>query len=299
MRKPVLLFFVFTMCFWQHALAQPYLDLAAVQLADMPVSEFYKGADEARIDNNLKGIQLNIPIILNQRNVLLFSPGYRYRSYFQNDTKTNFYTLYFPLALAHTFEDTTNKIVTVGIYRYNASTDFKMGSKVDMLGGAVLFNKTVSKKFIGKLGVYYNREFFGNYFLPLLGCEWHPSEKIFIFGTLPQNAVLDYTFCPALHGGINYLGFEESYKQQGVNSYSRLSEGLLKFFVDWYIPRTPLVLSVEVGNTVGREYTIHSEEDNVVSDNKFKPAESMVFRTALAFRFVTNKEFMTPRKPAL
>ena len=49
-------------------------------------------------------------------------------------------------------------------------------------------NQYVSFKF----GLYYNKEFFGNYFMPLIGLDWKIDAKNNLFGVLPGYMIFEH-----------------------------------------------------------------------------------------------------------
>ena len=55
------------------------------------------------------------------------------------------------------------------------------------LGGIFLENYIVNNHLKFKLGLYYNREAFGNFFMPLVGMDWKVNKRLSLYGTLPSN----------------------------------------------------------------------------------------------------------------
>jgi len=274
--------------------AQPYLELITLYNANEPSSTLYTGKDQIHIKNTWNIASLNAPFIIDKRNIVLFSPGYETRNYTSSADPLNIYTLYFPLTYEHTFNDTSNKLSGTLIYRFNSTTKFKPGINNDLLGGAVLFTHNFSSTFGMKAGLYYNRELFGNYFIPLLGFDWQPNDRLFVWGLLPQSATLDYRFTNNIHGGINYYSPQDSYRLKGDNAYFFVLEVQLRLFVDYYIPKTPLAITAEAGHTMLRNYLYYDYSKNP-NEEVIKPTESAIFRIGLSWRFTTNNAFKTQR----
>ena len=274
--------------------AQPYLELISLHAANEPTSTLYKGEDEAHIKNTWNLANLNAPIIIDKRNIIVFSPGYENRTFSQGQSDTRIYTLYFPLTYEHTFKDTMNKLSGTLIYRYNSTNKINPGIKNDMLGGAILFTHICNPKFDWKAGIYYNKEFYGDYFLPLVGFDWQASDRLFIWGLLPSSATVDYTVTNNFHAGFNFYAAEESYLTEGKNAYFHFLEVQLRLFADYYIPKTPLALTLEVGHTMMRKYESH-DDNSSPQDFILKPTESAVLRAGIAWRFTTNNAFKTQR----
>ncbi len=274
--------------------AQPYLELITLHATNESTSKLYKGKDDQQINNTWHLANLNAPIVINKRNIILFSPGYEYREFSSKGICNNYYTLYFPLTYEYTFKDTINKISGTLIYRYNSIDKVKPGINNDMLGGAILYTHISNPKFDWKAGIYYNKEFFGDYFLPLFGFDWQANDRLFVWGLLPNNATLDYRFTNNIHGGINYYAPLESYYREGNDVNFTLLDPQLRLFVDYYIPKTPIALTLEVGHTMLREYKYH-DDGATPEDVKINPTEGAILRAGISWRFTTNTAFKTQR----
>ena len=122
-------------------------------------------------------------------------------------------------------------------------------------GGAFIATRILSAHLILKGGLYYNKEFFGNYFLPLIGGEWKPNERMSIFGLLPNNLFIDYKLSETIHTGFVFKGITASFRLKVTNNYDyiRMEEGQFKFFADYYVKKN-IVINIEAGHTLKREY---------------------------------------------
>ena len=293
MKQRLLLLILFCSSF---AFSQPYLDVLTVQGNAFPTSAIAKGKDDVHMSNDWWLVNLNLPFELNKRNLILLSPGWEHRSYvFKDENKfvKTYETVYLPVTFLHTFSDTSKNISATGIYRFNKLRDLPFNNQSDMIGGAVLYSKTVSETFTWKAGAYYNREFFGNLFLPLAGFEWKATPKLYVWGLLPNNFVIDYRLQSNLHIGCNVNAIIESYKEVQPGSYTKFSEEQLYLFCDYYLKKIPLIISLQAGHTVGRNYSYRANENAAVT--KYNPSESMIFHAGIAYRFVTNTKFITPQ----
>ena len=54
-------------------------------------------------------------------------------------------------------------------------------------GGVFLEHFVPNEKLKIKAGIYYNREAFGNLFVPLVGVDWKVNDRINLYGILPTN----------------------------------------------------------------------------------------------------------------
>ncbi len=292
MRLPALLLFLFLSL---RLTAQPYLDLLSVQGSAFPSKGLYKGKDQGTVPNDWWMVNVNLPLKINARNVLILSPGWEQRSFVYKDLDlvANYETEYLPVTYFHVFNDTTMAMSGTGIYRFNKARTVSFNGESDMLGGAVIFSKKASARFTWKAGLYYNKEFFGNYWLPLLGVDWRVTDRLFVMGLVPRNLIIDYCLSSHLHGGFAYKGLEESYREKNEGSYLKITNGQLKLFADYYFNKTPIVVTLEVGQTVASEYQQRAFENAPVQ--KTNPAENILIRGGISYRFVTNKAFLTPQ----
>jgi hypothetical protein len=85
-------------------------------------------------------------------------------------------------------------------------------------GGAVLLTYKKHPDLKYKFGLFYNREFFGNFFVPLAGIDWKINNRLQLFGVLPGNLVLERKvsrrfllrrFLPRRHPHLTAMGFEK------------------------------------------------------------------------------------------
>jgi len=295
--------------------SQPFIDLVNIQYAKTSISTLYKGKDEFKVNHEWKSYAFNAPIKINERDLVLVSPEINNRSYHQTDSTlttqqngstsisaySQFHSHYIsyalPITFVHKFEN-QNSISATIVYRQNKVYENKFMSTSDQLGGAILYTKTYNDKFKLKGGVYYNREFWGNYITPLVGFEWKASKNIFCWGLLPNSATVDVSF-NKLHTGFAFRGIEESYRENST-AYFHDREGHLKLYVHYYLihqdQKIALTLLGEVGQSVNRLYEFKSAaSDNI---NKYHPAENYFFRIGVAVRLITRSDFkLWPSRP--
>lgn len=307
----------FVSLFSISARCQPYLNIANFQFGKYEPSMVYKGSNDWETTTDYIDFNINLPIRFNAKKLLLISPRWMQKSYFsespiiQNITNSTsvmvdgtstfnstYNTLMFPVSWIQTLKDTTKKIVISGIYRFNYEKRLNPSGSNDQIGGAIIYSKKYSKKFGWQAGLYYNRETFGDLFLPLVGVDWHPTDRLFCWVLLPQYAVIDYMIVPTFHVGFGVRGIQESYTEIGQQNYFSFSEGHLRLYADYYIPKTSFVLTLEVGNTVAREFTFFNNDLKNNSETKINPTESIFSRVGIAYRIVTDKAFKTKPSPS-
>jgi hypothetical protein len=310
----VLLFSVF---FTSLAYSQPYINIINFQVGKYEPSKVYKGSDEWKIRNDYSEFGINVPIKFNAKQLLLISPRWMQKNYFSESTimqnqiqnssvvlegastyESTYNSLMIPLTWIQTLKDSTKKIILSGIYRFNYKKGIDPSYENDQLGGAILYSKKASKKFGWSAGLYYNRETFGDLYLPLIGIDWHPTDRIFCWATLPQFAVVDYTIAPTIHVGFGFRGIQESYTEIGIQNYFTFSEGQLRLYAEYYLPRTNFVITFEAGNTIAREFIFFNSDYVTNEETKIYPTESMFGRIGISYRITTDKSFKTKPSPS-
>jgi hypothetical protein len=193
----------------------------------------------------------------------------------------------------HSIKNSRYKFSLTGIYRYNSDAYVKFSKTNDQTGGALIVYRKQSKNLTYKAGIYYNKEFFGNLWIPFLGIDARIGERLFIWALLPRALMADYRLIPSLHTGIAFRGIEESYRigSNELTNYFRPNEGYLRLYFDFYIPRTMLVATAGVGHTLRRRYIYGNELGEYVTF----PKPKFILQGGISMRIVTDKRFATQR----
>lgn len=111
-----------------------------------------------------------------------------------------------------------------------------------------------------KFGLYYSREFFGHFYIPLLGYEWKVSDRLNMFGILPASANMEYMIKDNLYTQLKFKSTTASYIQNPLESGNFIREGH-KFWghtqftgsLEYYIKKY-ILLYIEVGRTAWVQY---------------------------------------------
>jgi hypothetical protein len=161
-------------------------------------------------------------------------------------------------------------------------------SDVFQIGAYSLFTVTQSEKFRYKFGLYYNREFFGNFFVPLVGIDWKVSDRSTIYGTLPNSMKFSYAVAPSrVNTGIAFRSLTRSFRGEDVNTFVRYNELQLKTFVDFYITPKNAVF-VEGGYFLGKTPLLYKNNDpkNSIPSDLLKEGKAfLIFNAGWALRF--------------
>jgi len=152
-----------------------------------------------------------------------------------------------------------------------------------------------SDRFTLRLGLYYNREFYGNFFMPLAGVDWKLNNDWYVFGLLPGTA--------NVYKRVNDW-FAFSFSERAPNGSLLFSDGsgdlvgvgrgifALFMFDLHFTPFTfdlmgndsDLTFSLSFGHSVFRKYLAYDASDNEIGRGVFyesKDGPYVKFTTAM------------------
>jgi|KBSMisStandDraft_5_1062788.scaffolds.fasta_scaffold00044_51 hypothetical protein len=150
-------------------------------------------------------------------------------------------------------------------------------------GGFLLGSFKVNDKLVLKAGGYYNKEFFGPLFIPLLGVDWKISDKENLFGTLPNQLVYERKLNSKLYAGAITRFITNSYGMIYKDEYLRIDENQLGVFADFY-PAKKLVINLEFGHSILRKLREGLRSDVGTSSINLDPKDNFYMKLSLAYR---------------
>jgi hypothetical protein len=223
--------------------AQPVFDVLQTQYVESPASAIYKGGDEAECTIGYFQAQANLPWKHNLRHITIFNPIYEARSFRISTPLGTSVQRYLSgaLSVSHRmlFRDTTHHLLAALAIRHYGANGITPSENSITPAVALLYGRQQSEKFTWRLGAYYSRECFGNFWLPLLGFDWQASKNFRCWGILPRYAVFDYAITPRVHSCLFYKGITDSYREKG-NDYFTYIEGQVRIGLEYYLPHTPI-----------------------------------------------------------
>lgn len=259
-------------------LSQPYIDLVGLKYSYSPASSGVINQDKTPISLGYANIGCTLPIPTNKAktDAILLMPYYEN---WQVEAMGNG-TRYRGWGLSAGMQKMLSakfRILALIIYRYNKEEDLpKAALSSQQWGGVLLANYIRNDRLTLKLGVYYNKEFFGNFLVPLGGLDWQLNSRNNIFGTLPGAITWERKINTRFYYGANFRAITNSYRSflsQGYG-YWRIDENQLGGYADYYVSKH-LVLTGELGHSILRkvrtgypgqkksEAMIQSEQDNL------------------------------------
>lgn len=160
-------------------------------------------------------------------------------------------------------------LMVTAIPRWNGepSVQFSQGFQ---LGGAFLLTRKFRPGLHVKAGLYYNKELFGNFFLPLFGIDWQINKKMNLYGILPGNLTFEYKVRDRFAWGGAFRTFTSSYRilegsLTGYDDFVRINDIQLGVFGDWYLTKN-IVLNLEGGHTIVREISSSLEGQSGINN---------------------------------
>ncbi|MBW8050976.1 MAG: hypothetical protein FVQ77_11690 [Cytophagales bacterium] len=295
--------FISSISFIPSLRAQPFVDILNIQYQRFPGAP-YDSANASLITEQVTA-NLFLPLQLKNKDVIVLGSSFdkfRFRYWGASDSirsKTWLYATSLQLGGIKQWKDGKWSALMLIIPRI--SSDWKKLSKKHyQLGGVVLFTYTKNSTLKYKFGLYYNREFFGNFFMPLAGFEWKVNEKLNIFGVLPGSMNVEYKLNKSLYTGIAYKSITTSYRLSDSTNNYYVREGhrfwghwQLKGFINYYAVKN-VALFAEFGGTSWRRYEVYkngreNKKDPVTEPGSFYPVyrnfkNGVFFNVGIALR---------------
>ncbi len=124
-----------------------------------------------------------------------------------------------------------------------------------------------------KLGLYVNQEFFGTFVVPLVGMDWKVSDRLQIFGTLPNNMKVMYQIKPnQLQAAIVFKSLTRSFRVDHPDFYLRFNEVETKALIEFMVGQS--VFQLEGGYVLGKYPQLFGADDDLLGtpyNQRLKP----------------------------
>ena len=224
---------------------QPFFEPASLSGSYFPKGERQRFHGEKSFMLNL-----SVPLKLAPGRLLVLSPFQEYRNSYEADGKwyPDLYSTAIPVSFVSYFNDSNWVFNLTVINRWNR-TEPEFGRDSWQLGGAVINTFRLREGLKIKFGLYYNREFFSDFFVPLAGLEWKISKRLQLFGTLPNNMKMEYRATEKIYAGAVFRSITNSYRNlQSEGGYFKLTDNQVGLFADASV-FDKMVFSLEAGRT--------------------------------------------------
>jgi hypothetical protein len=280
--------------------AQQYVDIAKVYYTGSAANKFENSDSTSRIKEF--GVDLTLPIVINDTDAVLTGLVYERNQVklFESEPEQTFSAVGLRVGLSRKHSD---KWSGTYVLIPKLASDFKdLSGKDFQLGAIVLMKYTKRTNLNYKLGIYFNKEFFGPMIVPLFGIYLLSENKKFEVNlTFPFLADANYKLHERLNLGINFSGLVRSYRlseipenEQGGYVVKASNEifSYLKFNLS-----PSLSVQTRVGYSVGRSYRVYDEDDKItvgsilirIGDDRQQLntdfEDGLVYQVGLLYRF--------------
>lgn len=284
------MFFYFSLVFGTSVLAQPNVDLINISSQHF-ISVYDSTNNKMYTQNNF--VSLFAPVKFGKGHVILIRVNAEQLNVSRNDTTALNYSLYsLSLPLGLQLQSKNEKWKFTGIIIPKINSDFADNTDYDgQLGGIGLITRVISPKLQVRAGLYYNNEFWGHFFMPLLGIDWKVNDRFRMYGTLPGNYRFEFKPGKKMYTGIGFRSAQRSFRLQGKynDDFVRIRENQLKIFFEGFVAGK-ILIGVDVYRSIGYNmirydyFKTKTEKPGLDVFTKSKDAFGMTFNLAYRIR---------------
>lgn len=212
---------------------------------------------------------LNLPVVLKNGSIFYSSVDYQYFSinnpHQENIAKEAFKLHGIIVRTGYIYKlNQTSAIQALFMPRFMG--DFKASLKQSMQYGALLmYEKVKSDLLTWRAGILYNREIFGDYFVPVVYLDWSISEKVKVKGLLPVYGRIYKALENESSVGFHFIGLTTTYRiseENLVNHYVDRRSIDLSLFGRKKIGEN-LFIEGRLGYTLLRDYGLFAPNDKM------------------------------------
>lgn len=258
--RQILIIFIFVCK--TFVFSQNYVDLLKVNVNTTPYNSFDTSSAQTKVNEIM--VDFTVPIKLNEKTSIITGAIYesiQTKLFEDGDIKT-FGSTTLKLGLNNKFNEKWSGTL---IALPKIASDYKsIGNKDFQLGAIGILKLKKNDNLNYKVGLYYNAELFGPFFVPMLGFYYlSPNKKFEANLMLPLQSDVNYKLKPFMSVGINYNGLIRSYHlNDGNGSYVSKFSNELSFYLKFDITKK-MSLQTKFGQSIGRKYKVFDENDKV------------------------------------
>jgi hypothetical protein len=281
------IFLVGAICATTRGLSQPYLDVLNVRYQRSPQTGNSTRED---VVNSFRYFNASFNVAVQFKkdsSVLVFSPFFdRWDIEMQSENISPVHSTAVPLTYIRKLNQRWAAAMTA-IVRWNGHAS-GFATQNFQAGGALLFTYQKRPKLSYKAGLYYNNEFFGHFFVPLVGIDWRIDDQNNLFGVLPGNLTFERKLSKRFYYGAAFRAISNSYKMDdrgltGPAPFIRIEDNQVGVFADFYVSKG-FLLNAEIAQSVFRRYRLGYEGDERRYFFSRNIRENLVFKVAAAYR---------------
>ncbi len=258
------------MVFFKTA-AQPYTEISSFNFQTF--SAPYQDNSSVKNTTNIYALNVLLPKQLKNGNAVLFRfNGESIRATTDSNQYVSSTVSSFSVGLGFQWVSKSKQYKTTIFTIQKVASDFAspLRNKDWQYGALLMESYKWNAKMQIKAGIYFNREAFGNFFVPLIGLDWKVTDKIYCYGILPTNYKVEYAVTNKFYTGINFKAMTRSFQLSEAkhDDYIRFDEVVLKYFAEYYFTKN-WVLTGDVGYALGKNPRQYNSKTDALSDSNF------------------------------
>jgi len=284
MKIQLLLFILFS----NLAIAQPYTDIVNINYQYFSATHDNNSAFKTKTDDF--NCNLFFPKEFKNGNVFLLRFNSEILKTSAEKATSTVSSFAIPAGFQFLSKNKKWKTITVVIPKIASDFENAISLKDFQLGAYFLENYAITQNVKLKAGLYYNKECFGNFFMPLVGLDWKVNERLQFFGVLPTNYKIEYNVIKdKLYSGLSFKSLTRSFTIS-QNKYVRFDEILLKAFAEYKLFKN-FVIATEVGYSLGKNPLLYDQNSQSIETTStiYTPTKNyMVVNFGIIYRIRKN-----------
>jgi len=288
------LFVCIVLIFSSALFAQPYVDL--INLNNQRVQTNYTDSFGGSSYLNNYALNITLPLKIDSTKTIIirgFAESLNYSTEINSNNlipfssqkatenigfTTNFFAYILPVGLQYQTPSQQWKFLFLAMPKIAGTQGDNYSSYQFQPGVFALATKKLNTNLSLKFGLFYNKEFFGNFIVPIVSADWKINERMQIYGTFPTFYKFEYTLKKHLiYTGITYRSYTRSFLLKGVeHNYMRIDDMSLKAFIECYLVKK-IVLFAEAGRMIN--YRLLDYHYNTKNKPENEINNSVLFRS--------------------
>lgn len=276
------------------AVAQPFEQLLTYRYYSHLPAEYLdpEAAGADKFSFSVHQADITVPLSIStgdRRSTIIVGADFRhyeFRSLAGGHTNesTKFNRMGFRAGIVYRWPNLKHKTLLVGLPTFSTNGNLFSADAFQM-GGLVIHSIQLRENFTLKFGMYYNREFFGNFFMGLAGVDWRLPNDWYIFGVLPGTFNIYKQVNPWLGMSISERAPNGSLlAAESEGDYVRFGRGVYTLYM-FNLHLTPfkfstgtvpsdITFTLSAGHTLDRKFELYLFPRNLIQDGPFFPARN-------------------------
>ncbi len=268
--------------------AQPYIDIVNARWLQTKLP----GSHSNVVGISYNNISATLPLQLkDSKDAFILSPYYENWNLSLADSGSyNVRGWVMPVSFLKNISNSKWAILPTLIIRSNKEL-YKAAPGSLQYGAAIIASYKHKANLTYKFGLYYNKEFFGNFFMPLAGIDWRINDKNNLFGVLPGNMMWEHKVTKSFYYGVTFRAITNSYRiasnryglPADTKTYLRIDDNHLSAFADLYLSKS-IVINAEAGHSISRKLRFGVAEKSSSRSRVIYHKDNLFLKASIAYR---------------